>query len=191
MRILVLTAHPDDAEVMAGGSIARWTSEGHLVDIRCVFPTMGRYDEGVAGANILGATFAYMHAPTTRGKSAEIDKYVFDRILTPSPLDSHQEHRKAAELGTLAARKNDAALWRMNLAIPGGLANPPLNHYVRFGNRAQDQKLAAMQAHKSQWEKFGGWDWWGQVEPRDTALGHRLPGPDRQAEGFEIVFSYE
>jgi LmbE family N-acetylglucosaminyl deacetylase len=37
-RILVLTAHPDDADIMAGGSIARWVDEGahvHLVCFTC------------------------------------------------------------------------------------------------------------------------------------------------------------
>jgi LmbE family N-acetylglucosaminyl deacetylase len=31
MNILVIVAHPDDPEFFAGGSIARWTSEGHRV----------------------------------------------------------------------------------------------------------------------------------------------------------------
>jgi hypothetical protein len=28
-RILIITAHPDDADVHAGGTIARWVDEGH------------------------------------------------------------------------------------------------------------------------------------------------------------------
>jgi LmbE family N-acetylglucosaminyl deacetylase len=31
MRILVVMAHPDDPEFAAGGTIARWTQEGHEV----------------------------------------------------------------------------------------------------------------------------------------------------------------
>lgn len=30
-RILVATAHPDDADIMAGGTVARWLDEGHEV----------------------------------------------------------------------------------------------------------------------------------------------------------------
>jgi hypothetical protein len=78
----------------------------------------------------------------------------------------------------------------MNLAIPGGMGSPPLNHYVRFTQKEHDQKMLAMQKHKSQWMKFNGYDWWEAVEARDVALGMRLPDTNL-AEGFEIVFSYE
>ncbi len=30
-RILIMTAHPDDADIMAGGTVARWLDEGHEV----------------------------------------------------------------------------------------------------------------------------------------------------------------
>ena len=33
MRILVMTAHPDDADIMAGGTMARWVDEGHEVHL--------------------------------------------------------------------------------------------------------------------------------------------------------------
>jgi LmbE family N-acetylglucosaminyl deacetylase len=32
-RILVMTAHPDDADIMAGGTVARWCDEGHDVHL--------------------------------------------------------------------------------------------------------------------------------------------------------------
>jgi len=34
MKILVMTAHPDDADIMAGGAIAGWIDEGHDVHSR-------------------------------------------------------------------------------------------------------------------------------------------------------------
>jgi LmbE family N-acetylglucosaminyl deacetylase len=38
-RILVMTAHPDDADIMAGGTVARWIDEGH--DVHSVMFTRG------------------------------------------------------------------------------------------------------------------------------------------------------
>ena len=38
-RILVVTAHPGDADMMAGGSVARWCEEGH--DVHSVIVTRG------------------------------------------------------------------------------------------------------------------------------------------------------
>ena len=39
MRVLVMTAHPDDADMHAGGTVARWVDEGH--DVRYVLFTSG------------------------------------------------------------------------------------------------------------------------------------------------------
>ena len=33
MKILCLISHPDDAELMAGGTIARWAQQGHKIYI--------------------------------------------------------------------------------------------------------------------------------------------------------------
>lgn len=38
-RILIITAHPDDADVHAGGTIARWVDDG--ADVRAVIATSG------------------------------------------------------------------------------------------------------------------------------------------------------
>jgi LmbE family N-acetylglucosaminyl deacetylase len=71
MKILVITAHPDDVDFGAGGTIATWTSEGHEV-IYCLV-TDGqaggsdntitrdemariRRKEQTAAANVLGVT---------------------------------------------------------------------------------------------------------------------------------------
>lgn len=39
MKILLMTAHPDDADIMAGGTVAQWIDEGH--DVRSVIFTRG------------------------------------------------------------------------------------------------------------------------------------------------------
>lgn len=48
-RALVVFAHPDDAEFMCGGTVARWAREGTHVRYVCV-------TDGSAGSNEVGAT---------------------------------------------------------------------------------------------------------------------------------------
>lgn len=48
-RALVVFAHPDDAEFMAGGTVAKWTRQGTEVHYVCV-------TDGSAGSNEAGAT---------------------------------------------------------------------------------------------------------------------------------------
>lgn len=110
MRILVVTAHPDDVDFGAGGTVASWTDEGHRVEYCLV--TRGeaggfdasmprtdvgrlRLDEQRAAAAILGV--AAVHdlgfsdgsvEPTLelrREISAMIRTVKPDRVLTQSP----------------------------------------------------------------------------------------------------------
>ncbi len=53
-KILVIVAHPDDAEFMCAGSVARWTSEGREVEYGLV--TSG--DKGTSDPNVVPAELA-------------------------------------------------------------------------------------------------------------------------------------
>lgn len=48
-RFLVLTAHPDDADIMAGGTLARWADEGH--EVRSIIFTRGDKGHDDPGMN--------------------------------------------------------------------------------------------------------------------------------------------
>jgi LmbE family N-acetylglucosaminyl deacetylase len=110
MRILVVTAHPDDVDFGAGGTVASWTDEGHHVEYCLV--TRGeaggfdasmpradvgllRLDEQRAAAAILGVSAVHdlgfsdgSVEPTLelrREISAMIRTVRPDRVLTQSP----------------------------------------------------------------------------------------------------------
>src|SRR6516165_7504332 len=75
LRILVIGAHPDDADIKAGGTAARWCALGHVV--RLVSLTNGqaghttlygpdvarRQAEAQAAAAVIGATYEVFDHP--------------------------------------------------------------------------------------------------------------------------------
>src|SRR3954467_2045265 len=76
LRILVIGAHPDDADIKAGGTAARWCDLGQVVrmvsltDGRAGHQTMRgpelalrRRAEGEAAAAVIGATYEVLDIP--------------------------------------------------------------------------------------------------------------------------------
>jgi LmbE family N-acetylglucosaminyl deacetylase len=199
VRALFLGAHPDDVEVGAGGTIARLVDEGWEVNIEIPYPGKERANEAIAAANILGAGYNHFPQPgiwNHRNTITTLERrnIWLDLIVTPSPVDSHQEHRQIADLGLSLARKNNVDLWHMDSAIPGGLANNPrLNHYVKLEASHIARKEAAVRAHQSQVTKYGDWDWWwGTIFDRASYLGGMIEfGDFIYAEGYERIFSVQ
>jgi N-acetylglucosamine malate deacetylase 1 len=115
LRILVIGAHPDDADIKAGGTSAKWTELGHCV--RLVSLTNGqaghqsmhgldlavrRKAEAEAAAAVIGATYEIFGQP-----DGELDDRVENRlrvirlirsfkpdvIITHRSTDYHPDHR--------------------------------------------------------------------------------------------------
>jgi LmbE family N-acetylglucosaminyl deacetylase len=120
LRILVLGAHPDDADVKAGGTAARWCALGHRVGL--VSLTDGgaghqtlrrpalverRRGEARAAAAVIGATYEVLHNPdgeltptleARRDLIRRIRTFAPDLILTHRPTDYHPDHRYTSVL---------------------------------------------------------------------------------------------
>jgi LmbE family N-acetylglucosaminyl deacetylase len=115
LRVLIIGAHPDDADIKAGGSAARWCSLGHVV--RMVSLTNGRAghqtmpgpelasrrrSEAQAAAGTIGATYEVLDHP-----DGELDdrleyrhevirlirSFRPDLIITHRTTDYHPDHR--------------------------------------------------------------------------------------------------
>jgi N-acetylglucosamine malate deacetylase 1 len=120
LRILIIGAHPDDADIKAGGSAAKWCALGHVV--RLVSLTNGqaghqsmpgpelarrRRAEAEASAAVIGATYEVLECP-----DGELDDRLEyrhavirlirgfrpDLILTHRSTDYHPDHRFAGLL---------------------------------------------------------------------------------------------
>jgi LmbE family N-acetylglucosaminyl deacetylase len=120
LRILVLGAHPDDADYKAGGTAARWRRLGH--EVKFVSLTNGgaghqtlrgdalvarRRAEAQAAAAVIGATYDVLDhpdgglLPTLEARHQLIRlirTFRPDLILTHRPNDYHPDHRYTSVL---------------------------------------------------------------------------------------------
>lgn len=120
MHIACIHAHPDDAEILAGGTLALLAGSGHQVTI--VSMTAGdcgsgshsakeisaiRQREAVAAAKLIGAEYqcakfrdmAIFNTDESRRRVTElIRKNRPDVILTASPADYHSDHEATSIL---------------------------------------------------------------------------------------------
>jgi LmbE family N-acetylglucosaminyl deacetylase len=144
-RILVVSAHADDAEIGAGGTIARLVAERRDADVAWAVlaaPDPARADEARASADRLlqgAARFSveigdlrdsYLPYLGPAAKEALAARQPFDPdlVLCPRQDDAHQDHRYLAELVPQVFRrataieyeipKWDGDLGRANLYVP-------------------------------------------------------------------------
>ncbi|HEX5273542.1 MAG TPA: PIG-L family deacetylase [Gemmataceae bacterium] len=125
LRILAIGAHPDDADIKAGGSAAKWCALGHAV--RMVSLTDGaaghhaawgpalaerRGAEARAAAEVIGATYEVWDFPdgeleptleARRRVIRLIRSFRPDLLLTHRPNDYHPDHQAAGLLVQHAA----------------------------------------------------------------------------------------
>jgi LmbE family N-acetylglucosaminyl deacetylase len=120
VRILIIGAHPDDADIKAGGTAAKWCAAGHVV--KMVSLTDGRAGhhampgpelarrrlaEAQAAAAVIGATYEILDHPDgeldnrleyRREVIRLIRSFRPDLIITHRSTDYHPDHRFAGLL---------------------------------------------------------------------------------------------
>jgi LmbE family N-acetylglucosaminyl deacetylase len=120
LRILVIGAHPDDSDIKAGGSAAKWCQAGHHVKMLSMTdggaghqtlrgPALSgrRRAEASAAGAVIGATYAVLDHPDgellpTLEARRELIRIIRcfkpDLILTHRITDYHPDHRYTAQL---------------------------------------------------------------------------------------------
>ena len=189
-RALFIGAHADDVEISAGGTILTLVDQGWEVWItHTEKASRQRMGEAIDAAHILGATYM-PYSGDSRALVWYWGGMGIDLFVTPSAVDSHPEHREAADIGVQLSRNNNVELWQMNHAIPGGVVPAPeLNHFVRFTISQATTKYRAITAHTSQIEAYGQW-WIDAIRSRDRYYGLVANREDPvYVEGFRIVQS--
>ncbi|AXX31192.1 hypothetical protein APASM_3827 [Actinosynnema pretiosum subsp. pretiosum] len=154
--VLTVMAHPDDAELWAGGTLARCTAIGAAVTVavpRCAEP---RASEAAAGAAVLGAglyPFDLGCGEAVRELLLEVKPEV---VITHPPRDVHPEHRRVAEalldalpdvvIPTGYPRRVYAADSYNSLTLDG----PTPAHTIVDVSQVWQTKRRALAAHASQ-----------------------------------------
>ena len=143
MNVAVLAAHPDDAELAMGGTIALLVSQGH--DVTVIDATDGeptpfgdpatRAKEAAEAARALGCKRINLGWPNRRLEhslaarhqlAGELRLRKVDLLFVPHPDDAHPDHRALTRIGEDA--RFDAKLTKCDL--PGEPHHPRrLLHY--------------------------------------------------------------
>jgi LmbE family N-acetylglucosaminyl deacetylase len=95
-------AHPDDAELWAGGTLTRHAQAGARITIALPPCDHERALEAAAGADILGATLRLLDVLNVPAVQALLEHHRPDVLITHNPDDIHPDHQMTART-TLAA----------------------------------------------------------------------------------------
>ena len=197
MNVIVFSSHPDDAEVMMGGTIAKYTQKKHnvlMVLVTVPPPREKRLEEAKKAAAILGARLSILDVNPYELVFTRKLVEMFDEVIKDFPPDiiytnwiheSHQDHVAVSEATIAAARKNTCSLYMYGQALPSGL--------TPYAFRAQafvdisdtiETKIESVLAHDSQVQNFSE-HWIQGIRAKAAYAGFQINV--KYAEAFEIV----
>ncbi len=196
--IILFGAHPDDIEIGMGGTAKKLSASGREV-VACVatLPNQStlRKKEAAHSAKILGIkTLVFLTVPfkkfgfnreTVGALDALLVRFAPSSLFTHSLGDSHQDHLALTNSLLSAARRNTFSVYMYEQIIPGGIT-PTRFHphlFVDISPYIED-KIRAIETHKSQVKKYGG-DWLEGIRGKAHYRGNQIR--TKFAETFEVV----
>lgn len=207
MKLMVIGAHSDDAEIACGGTMAKAVASGHDVSLLVLSDSAqsGRkvdaprtretaVEEGLASAGVLGLSgvrwldYPDTQVPYDAGVVQSIEEHIDevrpDVIFAHWPHDTHQDHRRGA-LATLSAARWFPSIVMFEPMMPSGRSYAPFRPqlYVDVSD-FMAMKIEALKAHASQHERFGE-DWLDAIVARCRLRG--FEAGVEYAEAFEAV----
>lgn len=168
-RVLVLSAHTDDAEFAAGGSIAQWTSRGlevhHVIFSACeeslpsTIPPDTLRKEAKAANAVLGIIPANLHILNFKVREfprqrQEILQVLVDLnreiqpniVVLPHKDDIHQDHSTLSLEGSRAFKRVNTLAYE----IAWNHQAFPSNTFISLNDEDLDCKVRALDCYKSQ-----------------------------------------
>ncbi len=177
-NILCVVAHPDDVEMMAGGSVLRWKKEGKKVHV-LIFTDGSWYtpdgvflrEPGETKQDIekVAAYIGYDSCDVLEEKNTHLEysdrlvcevlnritKYNIDTIVTTWMKDTNRDHEMASRIAQAASRRVPRFLEAQVNYYMHEFFSP--NFYVDVTDE-WESKITAMEMYRSEWQR-GGEDW--------------------------------
>jgi len=203
--VLVLGAHPDDAEIGAGGTLAAYAARQHralMANLRvpgghndgCPTTRSRRFDEARLAAAALGVemlTFG-LERSDIRPDSRLIS--VIERLLEniqPTEVythwmgDSHPEHVALTQAVLAATRHNRYSVFMYEATIPGGITGHSFTpqRFIDISDTIE-KKMNSLAAYETQVERYGT-GWLEAVRGRAAHRGFQIG--KAYAEAFQVV----
>lgn len=186
MRILTISPHCDDVELAMGGTILKHRDAGDAITIAVI-----KSDDDLAGdvitrkieqdqsAKILKAEFSMFTLSWTIERIVEaLDKNNPDTLYFPFPLDTHQDHAFAAQVG-LAVSRNVKNVFQY-ISMTSYSYYPNYLSVIDMGRKRE--LLSVFKSQITRNPKL-----LEIVEGRAHDFGSLVPGNNHFAEGF-VVF---
>ncbi|MFC1920718.1 PIG-L deacetylase family protein [Chloroflexota bacterium] len=197
MNVIVFSPHPDDAEILMGGTIARYTQNGH--DVLIVVVTVPnqkekRIKEAEESASILGARLSVLDMDPYQVTLNRQLVETFDKLLKDFPPDiiytcwhhdSHQDHQAVYSATIAAARKNTCSVFMYDQPLPSGITANTFRPQVFIDiSDTIETKIKSVSAHKTQLQNFTS-KWIEGIRAKAIYMGSQINV--EYAEAFEVV----
>ena len=208
MKLMAILAHPDDAEIWAGGTIVKHAQRGDQARILYMAASGDsvRGEEARQGAAILGAEVAFVGLPDGQVRdtaeacapvSTLLREFAPDILITHWMDDFHADHAATAAIvqrvlpGVMSAVGKPLRMWACDTYFSTGTRGPFIPDIYVDVTAAWEVKLAAVRAHQSQRPEH-----WVTLLERQCGLhGHRYASSQARpdlfyAEGFKRVIPF-
>lgn len=198
--ILGVIAHPDDLELMAGGTLAKWIKEEHKVHVvtfsdgvwtspegKLMRDSEEALEEQRKAAEYLGYTVENLKYPAMNLEHKDeyvcevlrrIDEHNIDTIICPWERDIHHDHEVVSRIAVSASRRVPRILMGQINYYLRNIFNP--NYFVDISD-TWEQKIKSLECFKVQWKRAKK-DWYEFLDITSRYYG-KMIGVER-AEGF-------
>lgn len=167
-RIVAFGAHPDDIEIGAGGSLARWAQAGAEVTLVTVsVPSLfeARAVESAKGAAVLGAKHRLLFSEPFRVEDIKMHEIVRlmdgvirdiepDLVLTHSASDLHWDHGLVNRAAISALRRTPCDFLAFTSTYELNAQSRVIGQCFVDVTQTIEKKMAAVSAHVTQLPKI-------------------------------------